>query len=163
MKSKKFQRPFALLLLGRYLNSLPFFSLSLSVCFLCFLYLFYLYLLSFHRVNKKKDGIGRGGKSIANQNNVCIWHHLIILVANLSAFFFLTELPFYYGITLLLIISFCLRNSPNYPSSFLSLSIFFFFFSFMGNKLFQVNATWLIWLPNIDFWKNNWLNFKLHP
>ena len=142
---KKFQRPFALLLLGRFLNSLPFFSLSLSLslCFLCFFFFFfkfyYLYLLfSFHCVNKKKVELAEG----ENPSLIRIMYltPLDYLVANLSAFFFLTKLPFYYGITLLLIISFCLRNSPNYPSSFLSLSNFFFF-SFMGNKLFQVNAT----------------------
>ena len=137
---KKFQRPFALLLLGRFLNSLPFFSLSLSLFFVFFFFFFkfyYLYLLfSFHCVNKKKVELAEG----ENPSLIRIMYltPLDYLVANLSAFFFLTELPFYYGITLLLIISFCLRNSPNYPSSFLSLSIFFFFLALWETNFFRL-------------------------
>ena len=144
---KKFQRPFALLLLGRFLNSLPFFSLSLSLslslCFLCFFFfLILLFIFAFYFSlckQKKKVELAEG----ENPSLIRIMYltPLDYLVANLSAFFFLTELPFYYGITLLLIISFCLLSSPNYPSSFLSvfsvhqitlplfsLSQFFFFF-----------------------------------
>ena len=141
---KKFQRPFALLLLGRFLNSLPFFSLTLSlslffVFFFFFFKFYYLYLLfSFHCVNKKKVELAEG----ENPSLIRIMYltPLDYLVANLSAFFFLTELPFYYGITLLLIISVFAIHQITLPLFSLS-QFFFFFFSFMGNKLFQVNAT----------------------
>ena len=43
---KKFQRPFALLLLGRFLNSLPFFSLTLSLSlFFVFFFFFFNFII----------------------------------------------------------------------------------------------------------------------
>ena len=75
LKSKNFKGPLLCCCWeGFWIRFLFFLSLSLSLFFVFFFFFFkfyYLYLLfSFHCVNKKKGGIGRRGKSIANQNNV---------------------------------------------------------------------------------------------